>query len=190
MKKTTAYTLTTILLRAIAGGGLLAAILIAPNIAIALKPFLKQEDWKTFHEKERRRIKEAIRRLRERRLTEIIVKNGKEYLQITEQGKKILRNFELDIITLPQKNRWDHKWRIVMFDIPEQKRKSRRVFQTKLVELGFFPLQKSVFAYPHPCHDEIDFVTMFFELGQHVIYCETDDLGEYETRARVYFHLL
>ncbi|MDO8560680.1 MAG: hypothetical protein Q7R91_00505 [bacterium] len=53
MKKTTAYTLTTILLRAIAGGGLLAAILIAPNIAIALKPFLKQEDWNSafFHYK-------------------------------------------------------------------------------------------------------------------------------------------
>lgn len=42
----------------------------------------------------------------------------------------------------PQK--WDGKWRIVVFDIPEQKRLIRNLFRRNLKKWGFKPLQKSV----------------------------------------------
>ena len=188
--KLSSRSLAATLLKVIASGGILAALLVAPNIGIALKPFLEHEDWRKLREEERRRIREEIRRLRERRLVEIAVKNGKEYLQITEAGKQRLREFEIDSLKLPNSKRWDKKWRLVMFDIPEQKYKGRRALQIKLTQLGFFPLQKSVFVYPHHCHDEVDFITTFFELQQFVVYCEADSLGEREIAARRHFSLL
>lgn len=178
------------LLKAVAVGGVLAALFVAPNLGVALKPFLKDDDRRTLRSKERRRIREEIRRLRERRLVEIAVKNGKEYLQITEAGKQRLKEFELETITLPERDRWDKKWRIVMFDIPEYKQQGRKALQTKLVQLGFFPFQRSVFVYPHPCQDEVDFIVTFFELASFVAYCETDSLGQLEAAARKHFHLL
>lgn len=41
---------------------------------------------------------------------------------------------------------WDGIWRVVIFDIPEQKRVLRNLFRRNLKKWGFQPLQKSVWV--------------------------------------------
>jgi phenylacetic acid degradation operon negative regulatory protein len=48
-----------------------------------------------------------------------------------------------------QKQKWDKKWRILIFDIAEVSRKTRDILRLKLKELGFGMLQKSVWITPH-----------------------------------------
>ena len=43
-------------------------------------------------------------------------------------------------VSIPKK--WDGKWRIVGFDIPEKKKTSKRSSKKKMRELGFITLQK------------------------------------------------
>ena len=38
----------------------------------------------------------------------------------------------------------------------------------KLKEIGFYPMQKSVFIHPYECKDEIDFITEIFNLSPYV----------------------
>ena len=78
---------------------------------------------------------------------EKIEKDGEIYIRITSSGaKRIQRDFPL--LSLQNKT-WDHKWRIVMFDIAEIQKKKRDYLREKLKELGFGMLQESVFITPH-----------------------------------------
>jgi len=69
-----------------------------------------------------------------------------------------------------QKEKWDGQWRMVIFDIPEDLRKARDALRSKLKELGFCELQKSVFVFPYECKDEIDFIVEFFGVREYVRY--------------------
>ncbi|MBI2041804.1 MAG: hypothetical protein HYT20_02150, partial [Candidatus Nealsonbacteria bacterium] len=58
--------------------------------------------------------------------------------------------------------KWDGKWRIVIFDISQPKLSKREAFRGKIKELGFYPLQKSVWVHPHECKGEIQVLKDFF----------------------------
>lgn len=54
-----------------------------------------------------------------------------------------------------QKIRWDGKWRVVVFDIPEDNYLIRDLFRRFLKEGGFKQLQKSVWVTPFAIEDEL-----------------------------------
>ena len=58
----------------------------------------------------------------------------------------------------------------------------------KLKELGFYPMQKSVFIHPHECKDEIDFITELFELSPYVRFLRVKDI-DIELHLKDIFHL-
>lgn len=85
-------------------------------------------------------------------------KDGKSIYQLTEKGMSKVKKFTLETLELAPPAKWDGKWRLVIFDIPEKFKKTRRLFQRKLREMNFFPLQKSAFVHPFPCDAEIAFL--------------------------------
>lgn len=180
--------LTADILLIAAAGPIILASLFLPNAAIILKPLLRwHKDWDKI---KRQRIHEAVKRLNQKRLVEMIEKNDRLYIKITENGKKLIKNFDYDDIKLPDYKKWDKKWRMVIFDIPEKKNKERRALSTKLKDMGFYPLQESVFIYPYECQNEIDFVCNFLEIDRYVNYCIVDSLNKKEGDLQRYFNLL
>lgn len=92
---------------------------------------------------------------------EKIEKNGETYLRLTTQGdKKIHRDFSLVALS---KKKWDKKWRVVFFDIEEVSKRTRNRLRSKLKELGFAMLQKSVWITPHDI--TIDLNESLVEMG-------------------------
>ena len=91
---------------------------------------------------------------------------------LTEAGHRRALRYNIDQLTIGKPRAWDKKWRVVMFDVPEKRRRGRDALRLKLKELGFFEWQKSVFVYPYPCRDQIDFVVEFFELRTNVRFAE------------------
>jgi len=94
--------------------------------------------------------------------------DGTVELVLGEEGAKRVLRYQLDTIEIKKPAKWDGLWRVVMFDIPEQKREGRNALGAKLKELGFYPLQKSAFILPYACKDEIDFIVELFELRPYV----------------------
>lgn len=171
-------------------GGITLVALLAPNAFQLLGRQLGKDDWWTRREANRKRTREALERLRKRRLI-VYEERGKEtYLKITREGKTIIRRFAFDEMTLPISDRWDNRWRLVIFDIPESKAKERKILHDRLAALGFHNLQKSVLVYPHPCRDEVDFMSTFLDVLPYVLYLETNDLGQREGTIRKHFGLL
>lgn len=100
--------------------------------------------------------------------------DGVVYLQVTREGRsKITGKFPL--LTL-QRQRWDRKWRIVIFDIEEEQRSIRDSFRLKLKELGFGQLQKSVWLTPFDFLQDFKEFIEAKELSDKVAFIETKNL--------------
>ncbi|MBI2041973.1 MAG: hypothetical protein HYT20_03070 [Candidatus Nealsonbacteria bacterium] len=93
-------------------------------------------------------------------------KNHQIYISLTREGKKKAGRFQIDSLKINKPKKWDKKWRLVIFDIAQLKRLQRNAFRGKLKELGFCPLQKSVWVHPYKCNDEIGLLREFFGLSQ------------------------
>ena len=80
------------------------------------------------------------------------LKNGSYKLVLTSQGKFQAKKLSLlgSTIKFKKPKRWNKKWLLVIFDIPEKDRKFRDVLRRQLKSLEFKKLQNSVFVSPYP----------------------------------------
>ena len=87
----------------------------------------------------------------------------------------------MDTMAIKKPAIWDGKWRMVMFDIPNKRKKERDVLRNMLKQLGFIKYQESAFILPYECKNEVDYVVEFFNLRPHVRFLEIskfdDDLA-------------
>ena len=94
-------------------------------------------------------------------------KNNLTSVVLTKKGKLTALNYQLENIK-NKGEKWDGKWRMVAFDIPEKYRKGRDALRYKLKNIGFCELQKSVLITPYNCDKEIGSLVEYFELGRYV----------------------
>lgn len=85
----------------------------------------------------------ALERLRDEGLIEENDKKDKKTLHLTHKGELSI-NWLTPYLKKPE-GRWDGKWYVVIFDIPEGIKNARNLLRRKLRDLGFGQLQKSVF---------------------------------------------
>ena len=93
--------------------------------------------------------------------------DGSYTIELTEKGRMKSLTYHFEEMKIKGEN-WDGKWRLIVFDIPESKRKGRDALRDKIRKLGFYELQKSVWVYPYECKNEIDFIIEFFGLRKYV----------------------
>jgi DNA-binding transcriptional regulator PaaX len=126
-----------------------------------------QKEWKRINQE---KIKREIQSLYRSKLVELKKNADGSFIMIlTDRGKLKALKYHFARMKI-QKDKWDGKWWIVIFDIPEKLKKARDALRWKLKELGFYELQKSVFVFPYECKDEIDFIIEFFNLRRFVRY--------------------
>lgn len=179
--------LTKEILFMVAVGPILLSSLFLPNAPQILKPLIR---WRRNWDKiDKRRIQDAVNRLNQKRLVELIEKGDELYIKTTTNGKNLLKKFDYDSLELPQFKTWDRKWRLVIFDIPEKNKKERAALSKKLKDIGFYPIQKSVFIYPYDCRDEIDFICEFLLINRYVNYCVVESLDKREGDLYKFFNL-
>lgn len=132
------------------------------------------KEWKKINE---RSLRESIRKLYQSKIVDYKENNdGTVKLVLTEAGKKRALVYDLDKLKINKPSKWDNLWRLVIFDIPESKKQARMAISSKLKEIGFYPMQKSVFIHPYECKDEIDFIVELFELTPYVRFLRVKDI--------------
>lgn len=156
------------LLMTLALGGIVFAGALAPGLLLATNDF-KPDKKNKYSKKE---IQNAAYNLRKRKLIEIIRdNNGKITVKLTNKGKKRIKDIVFENLKIQKPKKWDKKWRILIFDIPTKPKifnQARNAIREKVKELGFFQLQKSVWAYPFECEDEILLVSEIYNVQKYI----------------------
>lgn len=143
-------------------------------------------EWKRL---ERRALYRAIRRLYESNLVSSIQHpDGSIEIVLTREGKNVALRYQLEEMGIRRPERWDRKWRIVLFDIPEKKKLLRDTLRTQLKQLGLLELQKSVFVHPFECRNEVDFIVEFYQARPYVRFIEAHHIDN-ELHLKYRFHL-
>ena len=149
-------------LKVIVAGGIIIASAAIPALPMILVNTIKL--WKEVNKKDLGRI---VKRLEKQQMIAIREVGNKISIEITEKGKRRLLEYDFENIKLKAKKR-DGRWRIIIFDIPEDKKRNRDAFRKKLIQIGCIRLQDSVFISAFPCKDEIDFLVHFLEVSDFV----------------------
>lgn len=132
------------------------------------------EEWKSIN---REYLSRIIREFEEEHLVSIEEEeDGTRTVVLSEKGKTRAITFHIDTIVIPKPEQWNGEWYAVFFDIPEHLKKARGALRHKLYDLGFYHWQKSVFVYPYPCRDQIDFVVEFFNIRRYVRHATLTDV--------------
>lgn len=169
-----------IILEAVKMAGVLSVGLVAPNVLTAMHklgliPGSRQGEI----------ISSSASRLCQNGLLKF---NGK-YYELTEKGEKKLRQLELSGYKLNHSQKWDKKWRVIIFDIPEKKKKARDQIRRLFISAGLLRLQDSVWVYPHDCEDIIGLLKTDFGIGKDLLYMIVDEI-ENDKHLREEFDLL
>ncbi|MFQ5661802.1 MAG: hypothetical protein ACE5F2_00925 [Candidatus Paceibacteria bacterium] len=180
MNKNKNKEIAKIVLKCLIIGGASVAVLALPGMAQTLTIFMKKD--KNY------KFRKTLYDMKRNKIVKMYYKNGEEMIEITEKGRKRLLKYEFDDMKIKIPKKWDGLWRIVIFDIPEKRKKARDAINIKLKELGFYPIQKSTFVFPYECRNEIDFVTEHFFARKYINYIVAKEIDN-ENKLKKFFKI-
>ncbi|MEK7088672.1 MAG: hypothetical protein AAB913_00910 [Patescibacteria group bacterium] len=171
-----------IILMTVAAAGILAIAILAPNALQVLKPFLrnkKKYNLKYYlNQKAKKLVKDGF--------LKINIENEKQFLLLTKKGEQKLSYYK--ITEKKKNNKWDGKWRVVIFDVWENTRSKRNLLRMEIKDFGFVQLQRSVWIYPYECADFIELLKTDLSFGKNIRYMVVESL-DYDKSLRNYFNL-
>lgn len=145
-----------------------------------------REAWKDI---DKRAAERAITLLYASRLLEARENaDGTITLVLNDDGKKKALTYKASAMKIQRAGLWDKKWRVVIFDIPEDEREARDSIREHLEHMGFFVLQRSVFVHPFDCKDEIDFLIELHDIRKYVRFLVAQSIDN-EPHLKKFFNL-
>ncbi len=172
------------LLHALAAAGSIGLMFAFPGAAPALGSLIlgnqSYDRWKT---------KQILGKLVRQKFLKMKENNNNTVtVTITKQGMIRALTYNLESMHLGKPKKWDKKWRVVVFDIPEKYKRVRDVFRQRLQQLGLYQLQDSVYVSPYKCFDEIEFLRELYGVAFTVQYLLVEKL-ENDSFFRRHFEL-
>lgn len=128
------------------------------------------EDYYDWREFDKKRFRDNLNRLKKEGFVKIYLKNNVNQVELTNKGKDKVKLILTENFEYQYPKKWDKKWRLIIFDIPNKKRKARDILRFRLKTLGCFPLQESVFVFPFDCKEVIDYIKNLYEVTPFVQY--------------------
>jgi len=144
--------------------GLLLVASAAPNCIQLLKYIPRNKHRFAFQ------TRNTLTRLSQQGLVRFVHKDGDRYVELTNRGREHIIRMQ----KLPTRGRWDGRWRVVMFDVPERRKRTRDTLRYRMRELGFVRFQDSAWIFPFDCEDIVELVKTELRLGSNVQYMIAD----------------
>ena len=152
-----------------------SGILIIGDIAIKALEFAGGAGRKNFQFNYQ--TKSALLRLVKKGHIRFVEKGSVRYAEITESGRKSLA---LESAIAAQKiqshKRWDKRWRMVIFDIPEKYKGFRNQLRSTIHEIGFLRVQDSVWVFPYECEELLQLLKTDLRVGKFVLYAVVESI--------------
>lgn len=100
---------------------------------------------------------------------------GGEKIELTKKGKQFVKDRRFYDLQL-QPKKWDGKWHIVSYDVPNFKSKARDHLRLTLKRWGFYKIHKSTWVIATECKEEIAILAQELGIAPYVLYLNATDL--------------
>lgn len=171
--------LTKTILASLGTGVIITTALLFPGAGLIYKEF-KKEDWE--NKRKRGILRATIKRLAKQKLVSWKDEGEEVTLTLTQDGKNKLLAYKIDEMTLEKPEKWDGMFRIIVFDVPNDKKSARDAMRKKLKDLGFMALQESVFMTPFECRSEIDFLRHTLGIAENTRYILAKEVSDIDIK--------
>lgn len=182
MKKRKRRNMRNAMLATIGVAGIIAIAAVAPNMfkILGRSGTLARLKFQT---------KGVLTRLKMKGEIEFVERDGKKYARLTDRGEAVLEMERRKMSLIKNKPRkWDRRYRLVMFDIPEVRRKTRDQLRYQMSDVGFLRVQDSAWVYPYDCEEFIALLKADLHLGKDVLYAIVEEI-ENDAQIRKHFGL-
>ena len=95
-------------------------------------------------------VTRSLKGLQESGLVERHSSGQNEYARLTKEGRKKMHSLKLDSDTTLVNTTWDGFWRIILLDLPENRKSERESLRYLLKKAGFVCLKNSAWISPFP----------------------------------------
>lgn len=172
-------------------GLLLAGMIFAPKLSYAVN-FHDENNpsWKELEKYSKyynlRSLRRTLKRLEKQRMVVVKETSDEQVVELTEKGKVRVIKYAIGDFDIKKPDKWDGKWRIVIYDVSEKNKDVRDILRSILKRLGFLKLQGSVYLLPYPCEREIRFLRAYYGLDNDVTMLVTSKI-ENDEAYKQYF---
>jgi DNA-binding transcriptional regulator PaaX len=174
-----------VLLHTIAAAGVLSLVMLAPNALQVLRMF---DGGKVRRKDPKYLFASAFEKLLAREVIVIETNERGKRVRITELGKYELARMVARTPDTRKHKRWDKRWRMVIYDIKEERKVTRLRLQEMLRSFGFYRLQNSVWVYPHDTEALVILLKADFKIGGEVLYVVVEKI-ENDSSLKKHFGL-
>lgn len=181
-KKKRSKDMKNAILTTVAVAGVIAVAVIAPNAARLLKTT-------GMTARLRHRSMSAVSRLKAKGEIEFLEMDGKKYARLTARGEKTLA-YEREKLRLKDEKprRWDRRYRLIIFDVPEKRRRVRERLRMVMRDIGFLRIQDSAWVFPYDCEEFVALLKADLHIGKDVLYAVIEEI-ENDSVIRRHFNL-
>ncbi|MCL5666481.1 MAG: hypothetical protein M1383_01800 [Patescibacteria group bacterium] len=167
----TLKTATEVTLAVVAAAGVVSVSVVAPNLFSAMGHFLpKGKKYSGYsHKQKAKKVAETFYYLKRTGLVRFRQSGTDWLLSLTDLGRRRLPKLEVDSLSVTKPKKWDGSWWVVAADIPTKDcRQGADLLRRKLKQLGFYPLQRTLWLYPFDPRREIEFISQAFGIARFV----------------------
>lgn len=123
-------------------------------------------------------ISRSIKNLALDGLIECFQSDYQPYFRLSEEGKKRFNSNALDDDTTLVSNSWDGFWRIIILDLPEERKNEREALRYLLKKAGFVCLKNSVWISMYPYENLFTNIKKDLNLTTEIMIIVTNKLDE------------
>ncbi|PIP68855.1 hypothetical protein CO033_00315 [Candidatus Nomurabacteria bacterium CG_4_9_14_0_2_um_filter_32_10] len=147
--------------------------ILAEKPVISVDSIKESKDQKTSYA-----LSRSIKNLIESGCIEVLKSDNKNYLKLTKKGKNKLNSIKLEGDGVLVSTAWDGLWRIIILDIPEERKNEREALRYLLKKANFTCIKNTVWISPLPYEHLFTNIKKDLNLGTELIIIVTDKIDE------------
>jgi hypothetical protein len=170
-------TVSSVALGVIAMAGTVALAAVAPNVFGALDKLFFRNNSRLTHKQKERKLARTFYYLKRSGYIDIKAEGAGFVIKLTSLGRKRVEKFDMETLSIAKPKVWNKTWWVTAADIPTRDyKKAADMLRWKLKQLGFYPLQRTLWFYPYNPTKELNFIVDHYGIGEFVTVMEAKRL--------------
>ena len=169
------YILEIIGLTVLSGGNPLR-----PIIPMAIKEIVKTLKEVKHLNVEEVKIRKSLEKLEGNEIIDLDEKDGEIFVKLKDKNNLTVIKYSIKALLDYKKKekKWNRKWFLVFFDVPEIQKNKRNYLRRFLIYIGFHRYQKSIYIFPYECEKEILLIKKIVEGAKYMKYIVAEKIED------------